>query len=375
MTALDPSVRQQFHIPGPGPYLLAHAAGCLPRVTPERLEADLFAPWQAGGNDAWGQWLGAIDRFRAALGGVLGTSPALICPQPNVSAGFARWLGALPAPAPDRRDIVMSSNSFPSLGFVAGGMERLGYRLRLLPDDMDVRHPDQWRAAINQQTAVVLASHVYSTSGAIAPVTQIVAAARAVGARACIDVAQSVGIMPTPLDQWCAHAVVGSCLKWLCGGTGAGFIALDGEDLDSLDPHDRGWWSHADPFEMDIRSFRAAPDALRMWGGTPDIAPFIIATAGIETVSGIGIAAIRAHGQMLQLLARETLAPLRPDWHWPQGEVGGTLCIGVGNDAASLPAIMADHGIHVDFRRDVMRMSFAAWNGPECVEKVAAVLG
>jgi|CXWL01.1.fsa_nt_gi kynureninase len=375
MTLLPAEVARRFHVPGPGPYLAAHAAGCLPVITRERLEAALLSPWAAGANDAWGAWLDAIGVFRAGVAALLGVEAAMVCPQPNVSAGFARWLAALPPPTGERRDVVMSADSFPSLGFVAGGMERLGYRLRFLPDNADVRDADMWRSAMDERTAVVLVMHVTSNSGAVAPVADIVARARAIGARACIDIAQSVGVVPTPADAWNAHAVVGSCLKWLCGGPGAGFIALDPADIANLAPMDPGWWSHEAPFEMNIRDFRPAPDALRLWGGTPDIAPFVLASAGIETISGIGVTAIRAHGQALQVLAREKLAPLRPHWRWPVGEVGGTLCIDVGDEHDAIAAAFAAHGIRADFRGSIMRLSFAAWNGPGCVERVARALG
>lgn len=375
MTLLPAEVARRFHVPGPGPYLAAHAAGCLPVIARDRLQAALLGPWQAGANDAWGAWLAAIGVFRAGVAALLRVEAVMVCPQPNVSAGFARWLAALPPPQGERRDILMSADSFPSLGFVAGGMARLGYRLLFLPDSADVRDTDTWRAAMDERTAVVLVMHVTSNTGAVAPVAEIVQVARDVGARACIDVAQSVGALPTPADRWNAHAVVGSCLKWLCGGPGAGFIALDADDIANLGPIDPGWWSHENPFEMDIHDFRPAPDALRLWGGTPDIAPLVLASAGIETVRGIGVDAIRAHGQALQALARELLSPLRPQWRWPKGEVGGTLCIDVGDAAPALTAAFAAQRIRADFRGRIMRLSFAAWNGAECVERVARALG
>ncbi|MEQ1689048.1 MAG: aminotransferase class V-fold PLP-dependent enzyme, partial [Sphingopyxis sp.] len=339
MTLLPPDIARRFHVPGPGPYLAAHAAGCLPVIARERLEAALLGPWEAEANDAWDAWLTAIDVFRASVAALLDVEAAMVCPQPNVSAGFARWLAALPPPTGERRDVVMSADSFPSLGFVAGGMERLGYRLRFLPDNADVRDTEMWRAAVDERTAVTLVMHVTSNSGALAPVADIVAHARAIGARACIDIAQSVGVVPTPADAWNAHAVVGSCLKWLCGGPGAGFIALDPDDIVNLTPMDPGWWSHEAPFEMNIRNFRPAPDALRLWGGTPDIAPFVLANAGIETIGGIGgigVDAIRAHGQALQRQTRESLSPLRPEWIWPTGEIGGTMCIDVGDERGAI---------------------------------------
>lgn len=359
-----------FHVPGLGPYLAAHAAGCQPRCAAKRLVDAMLAPWARDGNAAWGRWLDAIGDFRAALAALIGCDMSAICPQPNVSAGFARWLAALPPPAGDRREILLAPSAFPSLAYVAQGAERLGYRLAFLPEADDVRDAAAWRASITERTAVVLAMHVTSNSGALSPVADIVAIAHAAGARAAVDIAQSVGIIPMTIADWRADAVIGSCLKWLCGGPGAGFILLRPDDIATLDPLDKAWWSHAEPFAMDIRDFRPAPDATRLWGGTPDIAPFVLATAGIDTVAGIGVGAIRAHNQAMQAMARQAFGH-RTGWRWPAGEIGGTLCIDVGSDRARVEAALTAMGAQADFRGSVMRLSFAAWNGPDDVEQVA----
>lgn len=372
MTLLPPDTAALFHVPGPGPYMAAHAAGCQPRIARERLEQAMTGPWAAQGNAAWDDWLAAVDHFRGALAGLTGCVAADICPQAGVTAGFVRWVGALPLPVGDRRDIVMAPSSFPSLGFAAGGLEQLGYRLRFLPDDGDVRDIATWRDAISEQTAVVLAMHVTSNSGALAPVAEIVAAAHRCGARACIDIAQSVGVVPMHVPDWGADAVIGSSLKWLCGGPGAGFIILRGDSVAALDPIDRGWWSHEAPFEMDIRNFRHAPDALRLWGGTPGIAPFALAAAGIDTIAAIGVVAIRAHNRALQALACDALSD--QPWRWPAGDTGGTLCIDVGGDRPRIMAALTRIGAQADFRGDTLRLSFAAWNGADDVAAVKAAL-
>ncbi|MGH6780529.1 MAG: hypothetical protein ACREB5_00280, partial [Sphingomonadaceae bacterium] len=120
--------RALFELPEGGPYLLSHSVGALPRAARARLEAAVLRPWAAKGSDAWGDWLGAIDDFRAVLAGLAGGTMADYCPQPNLSAGLFRLLSALP-PEPGRNILLASDQSFPSIGFAMGGLERLGYRL------------------------------------------------------------------------------------------------------------------------------------------------------------------------------------------------------------------------------------------------------
>ena len=49
-----------------------------------------------------------------------------------------------------------------------------------------------------------------------------------------------------------------------------------------LTPTDVGWFSHDDPFELDVHSFRYADNARRFWGGTPSVAPYVAATVGLR---------------------------------------------------------------------------------------------
>src|SRR5258707_405115 len=105
------------------------------------------------------------------------------------------------------------------------------------------------------------------------------------------------------IDRFCAalgaDVVLGSCVRWLCGGRVAGFWWLGPGLMRQLKPVDVGWFSHADPFEMDIHSFRYADDARRFWGGTPSVAPYAIATAGLELLGAVGIEAVLAHNRAL----------------------------------------------------------------------------
>ncbi|MEI9904840.1 MAG: aminotransferase class V-fold PLP-dependent enzyme [Asticcacaulis sp.] len=71
---------------------------------------------------------------------------------------------------------------------------------------------------MRDDVAAVIAMHVHSNTGVVAPVAAICALARQRGIVSIIDVAQSTCIMPVDPIVWGADALVGSCLKWLCGG-------------------------------------------------------------------------------------------------------------------------------------------------------------
>lgn len=381
-TLLPERCRQWFHVPGPGPYFQAHSAGALPAAASDAIEEYYLKPWMDLGGDAWATWLPAINGFRDSLSAIIGGSASGICPQPNVSAAFEHYLGALPTPGA-RDTILMAEESFPSLGYVAKAAEALGFTLRFLPPGTDPGDAAAWSAAIDERTAVVLVMHVYSNSGRIAPIPDIVKAAREKGGKnrdgatdikVVVDIAQSVGIVPVAVRHWGVDAAVGSCLKWLSGGAGAGFLWVPDKQIASLKPRSIGWFSHEEPFEMDIHDFRYAPDALRFWGGTPDVAPFVTAKAGIDTILSMGVNMVRAHNRVLQAEFRASLQDAHPHWRWPDDAIGGTLCIDVGEDRPALAERLTESGTRADFRGNVMRLSFAAWNRPEEVQATAALL-
>lgn len=369
---LSEAVAARFHLLPGVTYLKSHSVGCLPRAAEARLREKLLAPWAETG-EAWPHWLEAIDEWRAALAGLLGVEPRDLCPATNVSAGLSRYLSALGAATP-RRTILLAPSAFPTIGYVVGGLAAEGWRARYLPADADVRDPASWAAALDGDVALVIAMHVSSNSGALADLAGIAAAAHAAGARCIADSAQAVGVVPVTPALWGADALLGTSVKWLCGGPGAAWLWVAPHDRTALDPAERGWWSHEAPFEMNIADFRYAPDARRWWGGTPDVAPFILSAAGIGEIASIGVERIRAHNLALQAMLRDTLEAQTPHWRWPDGAIGGTLCIDTGADQPRVAAALDAQAIKADFRGSVMRLSFHAYSGAEDVAKTVQAL-
>ena len=370
---LPATVRNMFHLPVGAGYFMAHSVGAQPRITADAMAAHYLTPWQNKAAGAWEDWLAAIESFRDTLARFIGAVPAELCPQPGVSVALDRYLGSLPLPYKSgRRTILLSAESFASIGYVASAAQGLGYVPRFIEGAPDVI--ESWTAAMDDDTAIVLPMHVYSNSGRVAPIAEIASAARGRRIITIVDVAQSVGILPVMPHDWGVDALIGSCVKWLGGGPGAGWLWVPEAVITDLHPRSVGWWSHEAPFEMDINSFRYAPNALRFWGGTPDIAPFVAARAGIETIAAIGQPAIRSHNQALQTMFLDVMRGTQPQWGWPHHATGGTICVAVGADKDSIVARLVEANVQADFRNDVMRLSFASWNNAEEVTALARLL-
>jgi kynureninase len=358
------SFRSLFHVPGPGPYLLTHSVGCLTKAAEIAIREEFLEPWSRLGGDAWEQWLVAHEAFREALAALLGGGAADYCPQPSVSAGLATLLGSLPEPARSRRVWVAAEDSFPSVGFVLHQARRRGYELRLIPRHLSPAATDSWAEAITDDVCGALITHVHSNTGVKAPVREIAQLCADRGALSVVDIAQSAGIVPLDVSQLGADVVLGSCVKWLCGGPGAGFLWVRDSLIPSLDPTQIGWFSHALPFEFDIHSYRHAPDARRFWGGTPTVAPFVTAAASLRVLRGIGSQHVWAHNRSL---VAEFTRSLPDRWREKLGQPpgGGTLCLDLADELAVVREALTARGARFDGRGSVLRLSFHLCNSAD----------
>jgi len=347
-----------FLVPKGGPYLMAHSVGCLPSGAQDAFARAVLEPWASG--DPWPQWLRAIDDFRGALAALLGGASSDYCPQPNLSAGLFALLSGLPH-TKKRGAVLVSAHAFPSVLYVIQQLHDSGLTLKILPPQADPGDAQVWADAMTDEVCAAVMMHVHSNTGRVTPVAEVAAIAHARGVFSILDIAQSAGILDIDLPAMTVDAAIGSCVKWLCGGPGAGFLWVRPENLHALTPPNVGWFSHAAPFAFEP-GFRYAPDARRFWGGTPSVAPYALAATGLRTIAGIGTGAIRTHNR--RLIARLGV-PFDADHR------GGTLCLPLGDEAVQ--ALNA-HDVKFDQRDGLCRLSFHIWNTEQDADLVAQLL-
>jgi kynureninase len=304
-----------------GTYLLSHSVGLPVRGMREAVAGALDV-WEHDTAAVWPNWLGIIDGFRTSLAQLLGADTSSVCPQSNVSSGLTKILGALRNTFDaDQPIVLLTEDAFPSIGYVC---EHAGYDVRFIGRDEDVLDPATWqRHLANVDVAIV--TQVHSNTGELLPVSAIAEVARTTGAVSIVDTAQSVGLIPIDVSTVRADFIVGSCVKWLSGGPGAG-------------------WLWADPDMID----RCEPD-----GGTPTVLPYAAARHSIDAIAQVGVAAVREHNQHQIDSLIDALGPLVVSPHNPLVRSGTCIVTGTDNDVAKL----ADAGIFVDARRGGLRLS------------------
>ncbi|WP_252177515.1 aminotransferase class V-fold PLP-dependent enzyme [Endozoicomonas sp. 4G] len=366
-------IQERFYQPEQGVYLLNHSVGCLPRSASDAFVNHFLEPWKQQGSNAWGQWLDNLTRFNGALANLLNGETQQFCPQTNLSSALTKIVGSLPLP-PAGHHILLSERDFPSMGFVIQTLcQRFGLKPRFIPHEADLTDLNCWDDMLSDDTWLAFITHVQSNDSLRLPVAEITELTHRKSVISVVDIAQSAGVVPIDLKTWQADFVIGSSVKWLCGGPGSGYLWASDHIIEHCQPMDVGWFSHQNPMEFDIHHFDYGEDAGRFAGGTPSIMPFTVSAESIRTLDGIGTEAIFQHNQKLinriiaQIRQGEIRSPLQEDRR------GGTLAISFKNNQKAMAA-MNNASIVCDQRSEGLRFSPHIYNTEEDADQLVEVI-
>ena len=199
-----------FPYPAPTPPVpyLDHAA-----TTPLRAEAlDAMLPWlrEHHGNPSSLHGAGrrarvAVERARARVAGVLGCGPGeVVFTGGGTEADNLALRGALTGAAlreTGRGGLVTSATEHEAVLRTAGALADAGHAVAVLaPDRAGRLAPDAVADALTDGTGLVSAMLVNNETGAVNPVAEIAAAARAGGAAVHTDAVQAAGLLPLDVD-------------------------------------------------------------------------------------------------------------------------------------------------------------------------------
>ncbi|MCH2190112.1 MAG: aminotransferase class V-fold PLP-dependent enzyme [Gammaproteobacteria bacterium] len=360
-------IASKFHRPN-GAYFLTHSIGLMPTITEDELNSSFLQHWQTADEHTWPAWLNTINDFNKELATLFNSRSELFCPQTNVSSGLSKLLQSLPGR--NGKDVIIATEwDFPSAGFVLKQAERLGYSVRLIPKERDLQLRETWEDYLDEDVQCVFITQVVYSSNALTPVEQICDIARKKQIFSIVDIAQAAGIVPIDLSITKADMVVGSCIKWLCGGPGAGFLWVTDNLISQLEPFDVGWFSHKNPFEFDIQNFEYHDFASRFWGGTPSVIPYAIAASSLKLINSKGLQQIQRHNHQLSGLIQDSVPPECISSPYDFNQKGGTLVIDFTklgeSNKARVEQELKRNNIHFDGRELGFRFSPHIYNTEE----------
>ena len=324
LDAADPLAHFRERFVGAGTDLVYFDGNSLGRpvaATADRLASFVRDDWGGRLIRGWDeQWMDLPTTLGDDLGRIcLGAAPG----QTTIGDSTTVWLYKLMRAAvdaavrrdPDRTEIVIDTDNFPTDRYVAEGIaaER-GLTLRWIEvDTSEGVTADQLAAVVGERTALVVLNHVAYRSAWLADAPGLTRIAHEAGALVLWDLCHSAGSVPVHLDAWDVDLAVGCTYKYLNGGPGSpafGYVnaRLQGELTQPI----QGWMGHADPFLMGP-GYTPATGIRRFISGTRPILGMIAMQSMLELVEEAGIEAIRAKSVALTSYAVELADATLPE--------------------------------------------------------------
>ncbi len=291
--------RERFILPDDRIYLDGNSLGALPRATPDAVQTVVATQWGRDLIAGWNthDWIGLPQRVGAAIAPLIGAKPneVIVCDSTSVNL-FKLIAGALLL-RPDRATILSEPGNFPTDLYVAEGVAALRPGVRVV-----LRPVDEIVDAIDENTAVVVLTHVHYTTGRMLDMAAITCAAHAKGALVLWDLSHSTGAVPVALDACGADLAVGCGYKYLNGGPGAPAFLFVAE---ALQPQMRqplsGWMGHAAPFAFED-GYRPSEGLGRFLCGTPSVIGMVALASGVDQFRDVDLSALFAKGRALSSL-------------------------------------------------------------------------
>lgn len=369
LDASDPlaPLRDRFDLPEGVIYLDGNSLGARPRAALERARDVVGQEWGHGLIRSWNTagWFALPGRLGDRLAPLVGAKDGEVVVTDTTSLNLFKALAAALAMQaerdPARKVIVTERSNFPTDIYMADGLARWldrGYRLHL------VDAPEALDAAIRDDCAVLMLTHVNYRTGRMHDMAALTALAHARGALAVWDLAHSAGAVPVDLNGADADFAVGCTYKYLNGGPGApAFIWVPRRHQAAFRHPLTGWWSHAAPFAMS-HGFEAADGIGRALCGTQPVVSLALVECGLEIFEATDMEALRAKSLALTDLfialvesrcAAHPLGLVTPRAH---GQRGSQVSFTHPHGYAVMQALIA-RGVIGDYREpEIMRFGF-----------------
>jgi kynureninase len=376
--------RNRFDLPEGVIYLDGNSLGAMPRATPECVREVVQDQWGRDLIRSWNKhgWIDLQQRIGAKIGRLIGAREGETVVADTTSVNLFKALAAALELRPERRVIVSESSNFPTDLYIAEGLVRhlgRGHTLRLA-------EADDIEAAISDDVAVVMLTHVNYRTGRMYDMQRITERVHARGAIMLWDLSHSTGAVPVDVTSANVDFAVGCGYKYLNGGPGApAFVYIARRHQARVTPVLSGWLGHASPFAFEP-SYRPAEGINRLIVSAAPILSLKALEVGVDLMLEASIDALRAKSvqqtEIFDALVRQEVgddtfalvSPRAPEMR------GSQLCY-AHEDGWPIMQALIDRGVIGDFRApDILRFGFTPlyvgyvemWDAVEILREIMA---
>ena len=379
LDAQDPlaPLRAHFTLPDGVIYLDGNSLGVAPQAAAARVADVVQREWAQGLIRSWNDagWVDLPQRLGNQLAPLIGAGPDEVVCTDSTSINLYKVLSAAlhiaRTDAPKRTKVLSERSNFPTDLYIAEGLCReRGLELVLL-------EPEDIAAALQDDVAVLMLTHVNYRTGAMHDMAAMTTAAHAAGLLTVWDLAHSAGAVPVDLQGANADFAVGCGYKYLNGGPGApAFVWVHPKHSDRFWQPLSGWFGHAAPFAF-TPGYQPAPGIRRYLCGTQPILSLSALQCGLDVFDAAqprgGMAALRTKSLALTDLfitlveercAGHGLGLATPRAH---AERGSQVCLAKDEGAYAIVRALIARGVIGDFRKgdggtgphkDILRFGF-----------------
>ncbi|MBZ6496872.1 aminotransferase class V-fold PLP-dependent enzyme [Natrinema longum] len=275
----------------------------------------------------------AFDRTRARVASFVGAKPDEIALTESTTAGINAVANAIDW---EPGDVVVRTDLEHPAGILPWQrLEREGVEVRVVETDAGRIDLEQFAEAV-ADARLACFSAVTWTHGTRLPVAKLVDIAHETGTFTLVDAVQVPGQLPMDVEEWGADAVAAAGHKWLLGLWGGGFLFVDRDVAEGLEPRTVGYRSvetpTADPYEY-------AAGARRFEVGSANPAPHVALREAIDAIDEVGID--RIEDRVRQLAGRLADEVPADRLRSPPTPESGLVTIDVDDPAATVERLAA----------------------------------
>jgi len=282
LDAADPlaAFRQAFDVPAGLAYLDGNSLGPPPKTALAALERAARDEWGQGLIRSWNSahWIDAPLRVGDKIARLIGARPGEVAVADSTTVNLFKLAAGALSLRPGRRTILTEETNFPTDGYAMQGLAALldgRVQVKAVPAEALLE-------AIDDDTAVVVLTHVHYKSSLRWDLAAVTAAAHAKGALTLWDLSHTAGALACDLTAAGADLAAGCGYKYLNGGPGApAWLYVARRHQAAIASPLSGWMGHAEPFAFEP-GYRPARDIRGLTTGTPPVLALAALEAGVD---------------------------------------------------------------------------------------------
>ena len=292
------NLRESFSIPEGIVYLNGNSLGPLQNKVKQRLKEVIDLEWGEDLITSWNKhgWMDLPEKVGEKIAPIIGASRGQVVCCDSISINLFKLLASAMQLRPSRTKILSQLDNFPTDLYVAAGLEQILGKSRC---KLELRSPKDLVAAMNEEVAVLMLSHVNFRDGSVHDVADLTRIAHEKDILVLWDLAHSAGVLSITLDEWDVDFAVGCGYKYLNGGPGApSFLYVNRRLHDQFLQPLVGWMGHEKPFQFE-QEFVPARGIRQFISGTPHILSLVALDSALEIFQDLDIGSLQEKASIL----------------------------------------------------------------------------